>query len=294
MDAPALCGGTFFTLILEAAKQGLNQRNKGWGEKSQFTESAVLESLIRVAVPTFPKPSDGDNFKTAVSAYKSCGSRSGRLAINGQANLSTFDTTVKSNYREPLAAMTEVVNHYLNAAGNGDWLTRALLELVDEDPSIADDDEFYVLPDGGPITKAGLRSLTDICLPSLLLGIWHYAVTKKPDNRIGKTTYDQWCKPGATGSVRQFESNIGAKITRPLNISMTAQESTNEPEPQIDIIEAEIVEDDEDDAKPSTDGRAQTGSKPANGFQAPVFNYFGDNGTQIQSVGVLNISHGGR
>jgi hypothetical protein len=40
-----LCGGTFFTLLLEAAKQGLKERKK-WGESREFAETDVFEALI--------------------------------------------------------------------------------------------------------------------------------------------------------------------------------------------------------------------------------------------------------
>jgi hypothetical protein len=287
---PVLCGGTFFTLLLEAAKQGLNERKK-WGESSEFTESDVLEALFKVAIRTFDKPDDGENFKSVVSAYKSCNrSKSGRLPIHEQANISTFTNRIKNDYQELLSAMTVLIENYIDIDGKGDWLARALLELVCIDEAIKGTDLLFVLQDGHPLTKNEIKSLTDICMPAFLLGIWHFVIVNKTDNGVGKHTYDEWCKPGKSKNTREpFISNIGEKITRKLNIFMPEKSENKdapiEEDPYVDFSESYSEESNSD---PTPNTTTQIINSPA------VFFNSGANAIQINNTGTLNIDRSGK
>lgn len=216
---PVLCGGTFFTLLLEAANQGRNERKK-WGESSEFTESDVLEALVQVAMRTYEKTSDNLNFKSAVSAYKSCNSKkSGRLPIHNQAVIATFDNCVKNSYLTQLISMNAFVEKYIDIDGKGIWLIRALLDLVLQDENIKERDQLYVCQDGSPATKASLCGVTEVCLPALLLGIWHYIVVNKVNNGGGGETYNEWCRPGQSKNTREpFQSSIGDGITQQITL----------------------------------------------------------------------------
>jgi hypothetical protein len=216
-EHPVLCGGTFFTLLLQAAGQKLKERKK-FGDTDNFTERDVFERLMKVA-NVHEKPNDSDNFASVVSAYKSCNtSKSGRLGFMEQAVISTFDNSVKSDYKAPLSAMETLVNDYITSS---DWLVRALLELIDTDANIEDDQEFYGNESGGKITKSALRNEADFCLPAFLLGVWHFIIINRKDNAIGKATYDRWCPHGESKNTRKpFESKIGESIVRELCISL--------------------------------------------------------------------------
>jgi hypothetical protein len=195
---PVLCGGTFFTLLLAAAKQGLNERKK-WGESAAFTESDVFEALIQVAIPTYKPPTDDENFKSVVSAYKSCSkSKSGRLPIHEQANITTFNNLIMNDYQTPLSTMVTLITKYIDFDGKGYWLIKALLELISMDNRIKDTDQFFISEDGRPITKYEINNLTDIWFSAFLLGVWHFIIINKIENILGKDTYDGWCKPGAS------------------------------------------------------------------------------------------------
>lgn len=287
---PVLCGGTFFTLLLEAGKQGLNERKK-FGESAEFTERDVFEALIKVAVPTYEKPIDSENFKSVVSAYKSCNtSKSGRLPIHEQANMATFSNRIKNDYQKSLSAMTLLIENYIDIDGKGDWLARALVELVCMDETIKETDPLYVLQDGQPLLKNKFNSLVDICLPALLLGIWHFVIANKTDNIVGKITYEDWCKPGKSKNTREpFKSNIGEGITRQLNIFMPIEwepkDATIDEEPYIDFTESYT---EEATSNPSPNTTTQIINSPA------VFFNSGANAIQINNTGVLNIDRGGK
>jgi len=212
-DYPRLSGGTFFTLLLEAANQKLKERKK-FGDSNNFNEPDVLEALVNIALLGCTRSTDNDNYKSAVGAYKSCNTKkSGRIPLTEQAVISTFNDTIKSNYQVPLAEMNAFVEKYINAEGRGIWLIKALLELITVDKS-TDDAEFYISQDGQPTKKAALGGIDDYCLPAFLLGVWHYIVKNVPDNGVGKATYDEWCKPGKAQNTREdFKSNIGESLS---------------------------------------------------------------------------------
>lgn len=246
---PVLCGGTFLTLLLEAAKQGRNERKK-WRESMEFTESDVLEALFQVAMPTYKKPSDNENFKSAVSAYKSCNSKkSGRLPIHSQAVIATFDNCVKNSYLTLLISMNAFVEKYIDIDGKGIWLIRALLDLALKDENIKERDYFYVCQDGFPVTKSSLRGVTEVCLPALLLGIWHYIVVNKVENGNGRETYNEWCRPGKSINTREpFHSSIGDGITQQITLCPIKNGESFREEAGADIkSEAELFSSNEDE-----------------------------------------------
>jgi len=263
---------------LQAAKPEIFERAT-YGKSSQFSESDVFEALIKITVPAYSK---GD--KSTISTYKSC--ESSRVQILNQANIKSFDERVRTDYNAPLAQMMQLLNQFIDVDNQGGWLVKAILELVGEDATIPDSASFLAMPDGSALTKAGLRIASDICLPSLLLGIWHYVVMNRPDNTIGKATYNEWCPPAKmSNSKRLFVSNIGGGITRKLNITMEP-EFTDAPE--ADVVEAEIVDDAEDQepAPPPTN----PSSTPA---ASTIFIHTGGNGTQFTNSGAMTINIGG-
>lgn len=228
-DFPVLCGGTFFTLILEAANQGRKERKK-WGAGSEFTESDVLESLFQVAMPSYKNSADKGNFKSVVSAYKSCDPKKrGSLPIGEQAVIATFDNCVKNSYSEQLISMNALVEKYIDIEGKGIWLIRALWDLTLMDENIQDSEELYIKQDGLPTKKTSLRGATDVCLPALLLGIWHYIVVNKVKNGSGRATYESWCIPGKSKNTREpFQSNIGDGITHQITLCQIEKKTCEE------------------------------------------------------------------
>ena len=81
-DYPRLCGGTFFTLLLEAANQKLKERKK-FGDSNNFNDPDVFEALVKLALVGVLRSSDNDNYKSAVGAYKRCDTKkSGRIPIS--------------------------------------------------------------------------------------------------------------------------------------------------------------------------------------------------------------------
>lgn len=70
-EYPRLCGGTFFTLILQALRQRMNAREHYNGDSDGLSDPEVLVGLLRVINPAYTDPGK-EKLKTIVNNYKRC------------------------------------------------------------------------------------------------------------------------------------------------------------------------------------------------------------------------------
>jgi hypothetical protein len=229
-DNLRLCGGSFFVLLLQAKKQRTSARAKTGGDTDGLSDTDILLGLIRVANPKHRAPSKDskDSFRTKTSQYKSCRTSSGvYLPFTENQFIEKFDQRVKHQYPEVLSAMLSFISTFIDCGGKGVWLVAALLELIKLDNSIADDELFYIENGTQPLSKKDLLNLSEISLQSFLLGIWHYIIVTRPNNKIGRNTFEHWHKKSASErATRQFISNIGKnnEYAPHVNIPTTAAE----------------------------------------------------------------------
>lgn len=219
-DYPRLCGGTFFILVLQALRQRMKAREHYKGESDGLKDPNVLIGLIRVINPDYKEPA-GDALKGKTNDFKSCKISTGEyLPFGNTVEVEEFDNRVKTSYQNALGVMASFVDNFLETGTvvkKDERLVKSLIDLIQQDASIDPTEEFYILEDGGKIKKAALGDLTDICLPAFLLGVWHYVVVNRKDNKVGKATYNLWCPP-AGGGPRNYTGNIGKGITREISV----------------------------------------------------------------------------
>ena len=74
-----LCGGTFFTLLLQARKPRKGVREHYMGEVDGLSDPHTLTALIKIAVPDYSTPDASmmTTFKGNTSRYKSCQNNGG-------------------------------------------------------------------------------------------------------------------------------------------------------------------------------------------------------------------------
>lgn len=273
-EYPRLCGGTFFTLVLQALRQRMKAREHYSGDSDGLSDPEVLVGLIKVINPDYSDPGK-ENLKGTVNNYKACKtSNSAYLPFNDDQVISAFDTTVRTDYQTALNGMIGFVNSFLDLSESVHKdanMVRALIDLIQQDQTIKASDEFYIDPNGEKKKKAALGDLKEVCLPSFLLGVWHYIVVNRKDNSIGKKTYDVWC-PSAGGGQRKYTAHMGEGILESLTISY-----------------ADIVEKAETDAEPvetviMEDAPEQLVQQTVNNPFVFNFNQYGNNGTQIGHV----------
>ena len=273
-EYPRLCGGTFFTLVLQTLRQRMKAREHYSGDSDGLSDPEVLVGLIKVINPDY-SDSGKEKLKGTVNNYKACKtSSSAYLPFDDDQVILAFDTTVRTTYQTALNGMIGFVNGFLDlgeSVHKDANLIRALVDLIRQDQSIDAGVEFYIGPNGEKKKKAALGDLKEVCLPSFLLGVWHYIVVNRKDNRIGKITYDAWC-PSVGGGQRKYTAHMGESILEDLTISYA--DVVEKAETDTELAEPIIVEDAPEQPI------QQTVSNPF------VFNFnqYGNNGTQIGNI----------
>lgn len=224
VEKQRLCGGTFFTLILQARKPRTGVREHYMGATDGLSEPETLIALAKVMAPDMQDPLESmiGTIKGNAFDFKTCKNAGGTYFPFGDASARTaFDTRVKTEYKTALAAMSEFVDGFIDAGGStkkDEHLVRALVELIDLDDSIVDKQLFYVNKDGTAISKSDLLVVTEICLQPFLLGVWHFALLRNGGNTIGKETYNAWC-PSRGGAKRLYMATIGENSARNIQLS---------------------------------------------------------------------------
>lgn len=202
-----LCGGTFFTLLLQVRKQRTAIRRRYENERDSFSEPNIFAGLIKVAKPGYIEPEkqkyglkehEGKKLKKITSNFKNCNGtkKSESVPLILPAIIETFDKRVKNEYSSVLNDMQEFTNNFIDVDDTDNWLIERLIDLVEADMSIQNAEVFYVCPTGQPISKHELCKLSkcglDVCLPAFLLGIWHFIICNQLDNNEGRDTIVRW------------------------------------------------------------------------------------------------------
>ncbi|MDO4665443.1 MAG: hypothetical protein Q4A71_04455 [Actinomycetaceae bacterium] len=289
-----LTDGTFMVLLGHARKPTRKARESLAGKAEGLNDRELLKSLLRIFVPTYFDPPDS-TFSQNASDYRSCKQAQGLyLPFDEPTDVDGFDQRIRNQYAAPLAAMKDLVDTFLDVESKADWLVSALLGLVEEDTSIADDQELFVLENGQAIPKSELLCLKNVCLDSLLLGLWHYILTKVPDNLEGRSTFQRWHDEHSVPNSR-WKINLRAvptsaqtvSVTRYVADPVTAKPSSNDYE---EVLEGEFVEDDHEPQGNYDSSENDLGSAESVPSKTQVFVFQGGTGnTQIGHVRTLNI-----
>lgn len=290
---PRLCGGTFFVLLLQTIKQRQKARDRFGGGSDGLNTPSMLKSLIRVAQPEYIDPAKS-TFDQNTSDYKACKISGGTyLPFEDIAFASTFDACVKNDYPTELAAMLSFVNSYIDVESPGKRirLVKALIDLISLDRSISPSEYFYVCPNGQPITKTALCAMIDVHLPAFLLGIWHYVVTSRKDNTVGRATFEDWhTAPRTSGAQWSYSGNIGESITRGISVTVpetvVMEDETATTTKQEPFADHGAATEDRPVSEPAASATTQVLNAPV------VFFNSGANCTQIHNAGILNINKG--
>ena len=289
-EYPRLCGGTFFTLVLQALRQRMKAREHYSGDSDGLSDPEVLVGLIKVINPDYTDPGK-ENLKVTANNYKACKiSNSTYLPFDDEQVISAFDSKVRTAYQSVLNRMIGFVNDFLDISEvvhKDVNLVRALIDLVQQDQTIQAGDEFFVEPNGEKKKKAALGDLKEVCLPSFLLGIWHYVVVNRKDNSIGKKTYDAWC-PSTGGGQRKYTARMGEGILNGLTTYLVDTKET---------ITAEVVDEAIEDDASNAAGQDTPPVSQQMVNNNPTFfniNISGGNNSFYQHVDKLTINNGGK
>jgi len=260
---PRLCGGTVFTLILEARQQRYGVREHFAGDSDGLSEMDTLIGLAQVMVPDLKRPAKTreDTVQGNTTEFKICKTAGGKgyYPFSDRQSKKAFDDRVKGNYAEALKAMCDFVKNFIWVKGSDKQdvnLVKALLDLIERDDSINNSQVFYIMPEGKPVTKQRIDQIDgeDVFLESFLLGVWHYAIMRREGNTIGKATMNEWC-PSKGGAPREYEGHMGENLSRNIRLTYLGDVEVPDQDEEIEHIEAEVVEgtkDPEPEPQPQT------------------------------------------
>ena len=283
IEYPRLCGGTFMTLVIQALLQRKKAREHYKGESDKLNDPDVLVGLITVINPDYEDPGKSV-LKTKANDYKSCKLSKGQyLPFGDKLAIEVFDQRVRDNYLAARNDMCIFVDSFIETGTKLQKdvrLVKALIDLIEQDESIDDSEEFLVGENGDAVRKDQLRTLKRVCLPSFLLGIWHFIVINRKNNKVGQLTYDTWC-PENGGGTREYEGTMGDGISIEFDVYTLEPEDETEDTEQ----EAEVVEDqpERNNQDKQNDHRETSGTGPNLQQINNPFTFIqnGDNNTQI-------------
>lgn len=212
---PYLCGGVFFFLMAHMKPSTGIARDHQLGLKDDHSDPVVMQDLIFAI--------KGSKYTTAAkdtSNYRECKNNgSVNVPFNDVALCSSYDNAVKNNYSDTLKRMSEFAQVHLDLSKK-EWFIKVLLDIIENDPDIADTDEFYIECDGSPRTKASIRTIAAFSLPAFLVGIMHYILVNRHDkNTLGVATLEAWGQKKPR-KPRKYTGSAGESITRNISVSL--------------------------------------------------------------------------
>lgn len=286
---PRLCGGTFFVLVLQALQPRMKAKEHYHGDTDHMSDPEVLMGLCKVINPDYKEVSK-KTLKGKANDFKSCRTSAGAYLPFGETQeVRAFDRRVKDNYSESLRSMVAFVDQFIDtgkAVRKDAALVRALIDLICQDQSIDNNEEFFICEDGKTIKKAAFSSLQSVCLPAFLLGAWHYIAVYRKDNSVGQETYDLWC-PSHGNAPRPYTAHMGEGKYPDLKVCSAAISAHEEQDDDI-LIEPEL-----ETEEPGQQTDTNTASAPGTTqiYNNPlIIQQNGNGNTVIPNYGTININ----
>lgn len=209
-----LCGGTFFTLIVNAALQKPTNGELYTGAENVINDENLLTSLLRIAIPSLPELSSDDALH-----FKQCKNKASRnlRTVKGEIGKALTDR-MNSDLSTCVREMATFISKFLDTPQKKEQkLVMALLELIEQDQGISVEQLFRVCPDGNTISKRDMSEMIIVNIPSFLLGVLLYTLTEIKDNTIGQDTYNAWCpKVDVDHNRRYYQGHMGEAFNRTL------------------------------------------------------------------------------
>ena len=302
-----LTGGTLVALSKAAFRPRTQKRDSWEGKSDGITDVDFVQALIGIVTPRQYFPNDRKAFAKSVSNYRTCvtGKKTtSYLYMLEDAHHDTFTRLVKEDFFGLLERISAVVDRFIDVEDQGSWFAQALLTLVDRDDTISADTALHVCPETHVLTKRELLESEEVCLDSLLLGLWYYAITRDLPNDQGRETFERWhTRPHNRAEWKFDRKAFSVDTTFNPNVTRWADyEVLEEPDMsedafdatvEADVVEAEIVDDDEPNQE-NNSARPTEEPTPLASMPQQVFQQFGSNNIQIGSVGTINFGSWGQ
>lgn len=206
--APVLCGGTFFTLLLET-----RTRNRIPSQRD------ALNGLMQIYNPSYA-PLKGPEGAAVASRFRNC---QDKLApyyfyFGEERFVHSFNERMDKEY----LSLVEQIKKFIDGKFNlNKWLISALLELLEDDVSISNDTRIRITSDNSGITKTDILKYDgEYNFFCFILGVWHYICINPFQAGRGRETFKSWTEePYDKYDKNKFNSRIGLNRYTDIEVS---------------------------------------------------------------------------
>jgi hypothetical protein len=191
-----------------------NARSHISGNHDDHSDPVVMKDLIYTFTGSrnFGAPKDTSEYKE--------GKTEGTVNIpfNDVVKISAFQKLVDENYLLALERMKFFTDKHFNRE-TSEWFVGALLEIMQNDNSIGDSQEFYVTANGESTTKEQLLKNKSFELEPFLVGILLFVLSeRRGENKKGIATLNALGRK-ENRKPRIFSSDIGQVMARKITVS---------------------------------------------------------------------------
>lgn len=238
-DNSYLCGGTFLAQILRARKSSELSAYYNRNKKESLSEQETFRRLISIYHIT--EFSSCSSLKTYTSQFKSCTNSLESFALFSDSDVKReFDSDVRSADSSALTMMSDFVQEFIDTE-KYIQLVRCLLDMIENDSTIAPNTPLYILENTESVTKAEINNMQVFMIEPFLLGIWHYIIMNRSgSNEKGASTYRQWYP-----SRDKYIGTIGSGITREIYVqsicNKNSQSSNKAVSPSMYIVRSDTA-----------------------------------------------------
>ena len=238
-DNPYLCGGTFLAQILRARKSPELPACYNKNKKESLSEQETFRRLI--SIYHMAEFSSCSSLKTYTSQFKSCTNSLESFALFSDSDVKReFDSDVRSADSSALTMMSDFVQEFIDTE-KYIQLVRCLLDMIENDSTIAPNTPLYILENTESVTKAEINNMQVFMIEPFLLGIWHYIIMNRSDsNEKGASTYRQWYP-----SRDKYIGTVGSGITREIYVqsicNRNSQPSNKTVSPSMYIVRSDTA-----------------------------------------------------
>lgn len=280
---PFLCGGTFFAQILRARRHRKSPAELAKGQKESLSEPELFRRLISIYHLNNDFKPEGSSLKTNASRFKQCKDNFILfIEFNDYDKRRNFKEDIQKEDSKAFSAMVQFVWDFIDESAYKQ-LVRNLLGLIQEDSSIPTNEKFFIWPKW--VEKKSLITRTEINLPDLLLGIWHYiAINRSNENIKGADTYHSWYPDNP----KEYKGRVGADIKQELQVTCS---NTSHQSASASVLDGENNQSSEKayEADDSSTTEENNYSKTQIIQNATIVNQHGEKNIHITHVDTLNI-----
>lgn len=185
-DKIRLSMGVFLKVLTKAKYPILEARKRATGKKNNKSDVNLVVALSEMLNAEYHMGAGKDT----VSRFINCKmEHSEMFTFCIEDEIRKFDDGIKTSYNVYLEKMRIFVQSFIDSEYEKDKKAISMiLRIIENDITIDDETFFYTNEDGTSVTKKELLGMSQICVESFLLGIYHFISTSNIDNSSGEET----------------------------------------------------------------------------------------------------------